>query len=44
MGKMMTTLVAFGLGAATYRMAQRTDMVNDKSMRRMRKRVTNMFS
>lgn len=39
MGRMMTSLMAAGLGAAAYRMMANGDMKPDRMMKKMRKRL-----
>ncbi|MDF0726822.1 DUF3918 family protein [Cytobacillus sp. S13-E01] len=43
MNKTMTSIIALGLGAAAYSMAQRNNMgnmMNNKTMKQMRKRLS----
>ncbi|MEW5320752.1 YrzQ family protein [Geobacillus thermoleovorans] len=39
MNRMMTSLLAVGLGVAAYQLAQRNDWMNGRTMRRMRRRL-----
>lgn len=43
MNRTMTSLLAMGAGALVYRMATQSDMLNNRSMKRMRRRITKMF-
>ncbi|MCA1031858.1 YrzQ family protein [Bacillus timonensis] len=40
MNKTMTSIVAMGLGAAAYSMAQRNKLMSNRTMKQLRKRVT----
>jgi hypothetical protein len=39
MGKLTTSLVAFGVGMAAYNMAQRYDVMSSRNMKRIQKKV-----
>ena len=39
MNKTMTSLIAVGVGAAAYSMAQRNNMISPRTMKKMRKRL-----
>ncbi|WAT20068.1 YrzQ family protein [Bacillus halotolerans] len=43
MNRTMTSILALGAGALVYRMATQSDMLNNRSMKRMRKRMMKMF-
>ncbi|PMC39724.1 DUF3918 domain-containing protein [Bacillus sp. UMB0899] len=43
MNRTLTSLVSLGLGAVAYRYARNTNMMNNRSMKKMRKRITKMF-
>ncbi|WP_078545448.1 YrzQ family protein [Litchfieldia alkalitelluris] len=44
MNKTFTSLVALGLGAAAYSMAQRNNLMNGRKMKKMRKRIVKAMS
>lgn len=39
----VTSLVSVGIGAAAYYFARNSNMTSNRSMKKMRKRITNMF-
>ncbi|SFA38550.1 Protein of unknown function [Parageobacillus thermantarcticus] len=39
MNRAMTSLLALGLGVAAYQLAQRNDWLNNRSMKKMRRRL-----
>jgi hypothetical protein len=39
MNKMMTSMIAFGAGLAAYNLAQRTNMMSPRNMKRMQRKV-----
>ncbi|MEC0466546.1 YrzQ family protein [Bacillus subtilis] len=43
MNRTMTSLLAMGAGALVYRRATQSHMLNNRSMKRMRRRITKMF-
>jgi hypothetical protein len=43
MNRAMTTLVALGVGAYAYRMAQQNDLMSSRTMKRLRRRVSRMM-
>ncbi|MBU7593684.1 YrzQ family protein [Metabacillus halosaccharovorans] len=43
MNRTLTSLVSLGLGAVAYHYARNTNMTNNRSMKKMRKRVMKMF-
>ncbi|HZH59156.1 MAG TPA: YrzQ family protein [Metabacillus sp.] len=43
MNRTLTSLVSLGLGAVAYHYARNTNMTNNRSMRKMRRRITRMF-
>ncbi|MFZ3588270.1 YrzQ family protein [Bacillus sp. DJP31] len=43
MNKAMTSLIALGVGAYAYRMAQQNDMMSSRTMKKLRKRVSKMM-
>ncbi|WP_017755907.1 YrzQ family protein [Calidifontibacillus oryziterrae] len=40
MNRTMTSLLALGIGAAAYSMTRGNNMINGRTMRKMRKRIT----
>ena len=44
MNRTMTSLVSLGLGAAAYQYARSKNMTSNRSMKKMRKRMMNMFN
>ncbi|QNF26332.1 MULTISPECIES: YrzQ family protein [Metabacillus] len=43
MNRTVTSLVSIGVGAAAYYYARSSNMTNNRSMRKLRKRVSKMF-
>ncbi|MGM0874368.1 MAG: YrzQ family protein [Bacillota bacterium] len=43
MNRTVTSLVSLGIGAAAYQLARNTNMISNRSMKKMRKRVMRMF-
>jgi hypothetical protein len=43
MNKMLTSAVAFGAGMVAYNYAQKNNLVSNRQMRKMAKRITKMF-
>ncbi|PGT81907.1 YrzQ family protein [Bacillus sp. AFS040349] len=43
MNRTLTSLITMGVGAAAYHFSRNTNMMNNRSMKKMRKRVMKMF-
>ncbi|MCM3161885.1 MULTISPECIES: YrzQ family protein [Metabacillus] len=43
MNRTLTSLITMGVGAAAYHLSRNTNMMNNRSMKKMRKRVMKMF-
>jgi hypothetical protein len=43
MNKMLTSAVAFGAGMVAYNYAQKNNLMSNRQMRKMAKRITKMF-
>ncbi|WP_449537080.1 YrzQ family protein [Ferdinandcohnia sp. Marseille-Q9671] len=43
MNRAMTSLITIGLGAAAYGVMSKTNVMSNRNMRKMRKRITKMF-
>ncbi|MBE4908086.1 YrzQ family protein [Cytobacillus suaedae] len=44
MNRTMTSLIALGIGAVAYNYAQKNNMMNNKTMKQMRKRLARAIS
>ncbi|WP_442595134.1 YrzQ family protein [Neobacillus sp. D3-1R] len=43
MNKMLTSAIAFGAGMVAYNYAQKNNLMSNRQMRKMTKRITKMF-
>lgn len=43
MNKMLTSAIAFGAGMVAYNYVQKNNLVSNRQMRKMTKRITKMF-